>query len=72
MCKTRGTSAPVHWVSVARVKTASPDARVAVEAFDIDDTVLFSSPDSGAETYSPARRYHRKIRPFGKNEQRLG
>ncbi|MDU2939457.1 MAG: acid phosphatase AphA [Enterobacteriaceae bacterium] len=47
--------APVHWVSVAQVENSLTGRPPMAVGFDIDDTVLFSSPGfwRGKETYSP-------------------
>ncbi|WP_194207220.1 acid phosphatase AphA [Superficieibacter sp. 1612_C1] len=47
--------APVHWVSVAQIENSLTGRPPMAVGFDIDDTVLFSSPGfwRGKETYSP-------------------
>ena len=46
---------PVHWVSVAQIENSLTGRPPMAVGFDIDDTVLFSSPGfwRGKETYSP-------------------
>ncbi len=49
--------APIHWVSVAQIENSLLGRPPMAVGFDIDDTVLFSSPVSGAgKTFSPAVR----------------
>ena len=36
--------APIHWVSVAQIENSSTGRPPMAVGFDIDDTVLFSSP----------------------------
>lgn len=47
--------APVHWVSVAQIENSLTGRPPMAVGFDIDDTVLFSSPGfwRGKKTYSP-------------------
>lgn len=47
--------APVHWVSVAQIENSLLNRPPMAVGFDIDDTVLFSSPGfwRGKKTYSP-------------------
>jgi acid phosphatase (class B) len=47
--------APVHWVSVAQIESSLVDRPPMAVGFDIDDTVLFSSPGfwRGKKIYSP-------------------
>lgn len=46
--------APIHWVSVAQIENSLLGRQPMAVGFDIDDTVLFSSPLlARAETYSP-------------------
>ncbi|WP_437887345.1 acid phosphatase AphA [Phytobacter sp. V91] len=47
--------APIHWVSVAQIESSLADRPPMAVGFDIDDTVLFSSPGfwRGKKTYSP-------------------
>ena len=47
--------APVHWVSVAQIENSLLGRQPFAVGFDIDDTVLFSSPGfwRGKKTYSP-------------------
>jgi acid phosphatase (class B) len=40
--------APIHWVSVAQIENSLLGRQPMAVGFDIDDTVLFSSPASGA------------------------
>ncbi len=40
--------APIHWVSVAQIENSLLGRQPMAVGFDIDDTVLFSSQDSGA------------------------
>lgn len=53
-CTTTTPAKPVHWVSVAQLQSSLTGAPVSV-GFDIDDTVLFSSPCFyyGKQKYSP-------------------
>ncbi len=46
--------APVHWVSVAQIENSLTGRPPMAVGFDIDDTVLFSSPGfwRGKKTYS--------------------
>ncbi|MGK9173580.1 acid phosphatase AphA [Yokenella regensburgei] len=46
---------PVHWVSVAQIENSLVDRPPMAVGFDIDDTVLFSSPGfwRGKKIYSP-------------------
>lgn len=50
-----GQQAPVHWVSVAQIENSLLGHPPMAVGFDIDDTVLFSSPGfwRGQRTYSP-------------------
>lgn len=47
--------APVHWVSVTQIENSLVDRPPMAVGFDVDDTVLFSSPGfwRGKRTYSP-------------------
>jgi acid phosphatase (class B) len=47
--------APIHWVSVAQIENSLVDRPPMAVGFDIDDTVLFSSPGfwRGKKMYSP-------------------
>lgn len=47
--------AAIHWVSVAQIENSLKDRPPEAVGFDIDDTVLFSSPGfwRGKEMYSP-------------------
>ena len=47
--------APIHWVSVAQIENSLMGRPPMVVGFDIDDTVLFSSPGfwRGKKTFSP-------------------
>lgn len=47
--------APIHWVSVAQIENSLMGHPPMAVGFDIDDTVLFSSPGfwRGQKTYSP-------------------
>ncbi len=47
--------APVHWVSVAQIENSLVERPPMAVGFDIDDTVLFSSPGfwRGKKTWSP-------------------
>lgn len=47
--------APIHWVSVAQIENSLLGRQPMAVGFDIDDTVLFSSPGfwRGQKTYSP-------------------
>ena len=47
--------APIHWVSVAQIEHSLQGQPPMAVGFDIDDTVLFSSPGfwRGKKTYSP-------------------
>lgn len=47
--------APIHWVSVAQIENSLTGRPPIAVGFDIDDTVLFSSPGfwRGKKTYSP-------------------
>ena len=47
--------APIHWVSVAQIENSLLSHPPMAVGFDIDDTVLFSSPGfwRGQKTYSP-------------------
>lgn len=47
--------APVHWVSVAQIESSLVERPPMAVGFDIDDTVLFSSPGfwRGKKTWSP-------------------
>ena len=47
--------APIHWVSVAQIENSLMGHPPMAVGFDIDDTVLFSSPGfwRGQRTYSP-------------------
>ena len=47
--------APIHWVSVAQIEHSLVDRPPMAVGFDIDDTVLFSSPGfwRGKKMYSP-------------------
>ena len=47
--------APVHWVSVAQIENSLVDRPPMAVGFDIDDTVLFSSPGfwRGKKMFSP-------------------
>ncbi|MEX3022396.1 acid phosphatase AphA [Kluyvera sp. STS39-E] len=47
--------APIHWVSVAQIENSLISHPPMAVGFDIDDTVLFSSPGfwRGQRTYSP-------------------
>lgn len=47
--------APVHWVSVAQIENSLIERPPMAVGFDIDDTVLFSSPGfwRGKKTWSP-------------------
>ena len=47
--------APIHWVSVAQIENSLVDRPPMAVGFDIDDTVLFSSPGfwRGKKTFSP-------------------
>jgi len=49
------TRMPVHWVSVAQIENSLADCPPMAVGFDIDDTVLFSSPGFwyGKRTFSP-------------------
>ncbi len=47
--------APIHWVSVAQIENSLAGRPPMAVGFDIDDTVLFSSPGfwRGKKTFSP-------------------
>ncbi len=47
--------APIHWVSVAQIENSLQGRPPMAVGFDIDDTVLFSSPGfwRGKQTFSP-------------------
>ena len=66
--------APIHWVSVAQIENSLLGRQPMAVGFDIDDTVLFSSPGfwRGQKTYSPGSDDYLKNPELGKNEQRLG
>ncbi|MCF2055380.1 acid phosphatase AphA, partial [Escherichia coli] len=46
---------PIHWVSVAQIENSLAGRPPMAVGFDIDDTVLFSSPGfwRGKKTFSP-------------------
>lgn len=52
---TLAEQAPIHWVSVAQIENSLTGRPPMAVGFDIDDTVLFSSPGfwRGKKTYSP-------------------
>ncbi len=52
---TLSSQAPVNWVSVAQIENSLLDRAPMAVGFDIDDTVLFSSPGfwRGQKEYSP-------------------
>lgn len=51
----KGEAANIHWVSVADIKASLKDKPPMAVGFDIDDTVLFSSPGfyRGKKEFSP-------------------
>lgn len=58
--------APVHWVSVAQIENSLLGRAPMAVGFDIDDTVLFSSPGfyRGQKTYSPGKQDYLKDPEF--------
>lgn len=61
--------APIHWVSVAQIENSLTGRPPMVVGFDIDDTVLFSSPGfwRGKITYSPDSEAYLKNPEFWEN-----
>lgn len=67
--------APIHWVSVAQIENSLTGRPPMAVGFDIDDTVLFSSPGfwRGKKNVLPGQRsLSEKPGILGKDEQRLG
>lgn len=66
--------APIHWVSVAQIENSLAGRPPMAVGFDIDDTVLFSSPGfwRGKKLLARKRRLSEKSCVLGKNEQWLG
>lgn len=66
--------APIHWVSVAQIENSLAGRPPMAVGFDIDDTVLFSSPGfwCGKNLLARKRRLSEKSCVLGKNEQWLG
>ncbi|BBT73014.1 MULTISPECIES: acid phosphatase AphA [Enterobacteriaceae] len=58
--------APIHWVSVAQIENSLLSHPPMAVGFDIDDTVLFSSPGfwRGQKTYSPDSQDYLKNAEF--------
>ena len=58
--------APIHWVSVAQIENSLIGRAPMAVGFDIDDTVLFSSPGfwRGKKTYSPDSEAYLKNTEF--------
>ena len=58
--------APIHWVSVAQIENSLTGRPPMAVGFDIDDTVLFSSPGfwRGKKTFSPANEEYLKNPEF--------
>lgn len=58
--------APIHWVSVAQIENSLLGRPPMAVGFDIDDTVLFSSPGfwRGKKTYSPESEEYLKNPEF--------
>ncbi len=58
--------APIHWVSVAQIENSLLGRAPMAVGFDIDDTVLFSSPGfwRGQKTYSPGSEAYLKNPEF--------
>ena len=58
--------APIHWVSVAQIENSLMGRAPMTVGFDIDDTVLFSSPGfwRGKKTYSPESEEYLKNPEF--------
>ncbi len=66
--------APIHWVSVAQIENSLVGRPPMAVGFDIDDTVLFSSPGfwRGKNVFARQRSVSEEPGVLGKNEQRLG
>ncbi len=67
--------APIHWVSVAQIENSLLGRPPMAVGFDIDDTVLFSSPGFWRREkilLSRQRGLPEKPAVLGKNEQWLG
>lgn len=62
----RVEQAPVHWVSVAQIESSLLGRPPMAVGFDIDDTVLFSSPGfwRGKKTFSPGSKDYLKNPAF--------
>jgi acid phosphatase (class B) len=58
--------APIHWVSVAQIEDSLLGLPPMAVGFDIDDTVLFSSPGfwRGKKTFSPDSEDYLKVPAF--------
>ncbi|MDK7153645.1 HAD family acid phosphatase, partial [Klebsiella pneumoniae] len=58
--------APIHWVSVAQIENSLLGRPPMAVGFDIDDTVLFSSPGfwRGQKTFSPGSEDYLKNPQF--------
>lgn len=58
---------PIHWISVDQIKKELEGKAPINVSFDIDDTVLFSSPCFyyGQQKYSPGKQDYLKIKTSG-------
>lgn len=58
---------PIHWISVEQLKKELEGKAPINVSFDIDDTVLFSSPCfyHGQQKYSPGKHDYLKIKISG-------
>jgi acid phosphatase (class B) len=54
--------APIHWVSVAQIEHSLVDRPPMAVGFDIDDTVLFSSPGF----WRGKKMYSRIVKPISR------
>lgn len=61
--------APIHWVSVAQIENSLLGREPFAVGFDIDDTVIFSSPGfwRGQRMYSPGSHDYLKNPAFWEN-----
>jgi acid phosphatase (class B) len=62
--------APIHWVSVAQIENSLMGRAPMAVGFDIDDTVLFSSPGfwRGKKIFTGQRSVSEEPGVLGKNE----
>lgn len=62
--------APIHWVSVAQIENSLMGRAPMAVGFDIDDTVLFSSPGfwRGKNVFTGQRSVSEESGVLGKNE----